>query len=418
MGTLTQHEIRVPDGWEVVRLGDVAEVNARSWDPSEGEDFRYLDLAAVLAPGVLAPPRDLTAAEAPSRARRRVEAGDILVSTVRPNLRGFARVKTAPKNLIASTGFTVVTPKSTVSNSLIYHHVMTARFARYLEQSTTGQAYPAVRPTDVANFSFVVPSLLEQRAIAAALDAIDDAIECTEALIAATERLRDALLHELLTRGVPGWHTEWKEVPGIGTVPACWEVVRLGEGITHVGSGVTPRGGRKVYTVSGITFLRSQNVYFDGLRLKDVVYIPQEIHDSLGRSKVRSGDVLLNITGASIGRCAVAPAGLGPANVNQHVCIIRTTEEFNPRFVWKWLCTPRSQREIDDIQTGQSRQGLNYQQVRQLTIARPPRSEQDSIVETLGGIDTVLSVTTRERDRLIAVKASAADALLTGRVRI
>ena len=91
-------------------------------------------------------------------------------------------------------------------------------------------------------FSFVCPPLPEQRAIAAVLDAIDGAIERTEAAIAATERLRDALLHELLTRGVPGWHTEWKEAPGIGTIPACWEVMRLGDGVTHVGSGVTPRG--------------------------------------------------------------------------------------------------------------------------------------------------------------------------------
>ena len=249
------------------------------------------------------------------------------------------------------------------------------------------------------------------------LDAIDDAIERTEAIIAATERLRDALLHELLTRGVPGWHSEWRDAPGVGTVPASWEVVRLGEGVTHVGSGVTPRGGKSAYIASGITFLRSQNVYFDGLRLKGVVYISPEIDESLSRSRVLPDDVLLNITGASIGRCITAPLDLGPANVNQHVCIIRTTERFNPRFVWKWLSTPRSQREIDDIQTGQSRQGLNYQQVRQLTIARPTRAEQDSIVETLSGVDATLERTRAERDGLQSLKASAADALLTGRVR-
>ena len=67
------------------------------------------------------------------------------------------------------------------------------------------------------------------------LDSIDDAIERTEAVIAATERLRDALLHELLTRGVPGWHSEWKEAPGLGTIPACWEVVRLGDKMCKMG---------------------------------------------------------------------------------------------------------------------------------------------------------------------------------------
>ena len=73
------------------------------------------------------------------------------------------------------------------------------------------------------------PPLDEQRGIAAVLDAIDDAIERSEAVIAATEELRRSLLHELLSRGVPGRHSEWREVRGLGVVPACWEVVRLGE---------------------------------------------------------------------------------------------------------------------------------------------------------------------------------------------
>ena len=103
-----------------------------------------------------------------------------------------------------------------------------------------------------------LPPLREQRAIAGVLDAIDEAIEQTEAVIAATERLRDSLLHDLLTRGVPGWHSEWKEVAGVGMVPACWEVVRLGQIVDHVGSGVTPRGGKSAYSASGVKFLRSQ----------------------------------------------------------------------------------------------------------------------------------------------------------------
>ena len=73
------------------------------------------------------------------------------------------------------------------------------------------------------NLPILLPPLAEQRAIAAVLDSIDEAIERTEAVIVATERLRDALLHELLTRGLPGKHTEFKQVPGIGTIPASWE---------------------------------------------------------------------------------------------------------------------------------------------------------------------------------------------------
>ena len=205
MGRLTRNDRQVPDGWQVVRLGDVAEVNRHSWNPTDGtSSILYLDLTAVIAPGTMDPPRRIRASDAPSRARRRVRTGDTLVSTVRPYLRGFARVREAPENLIASTGFAVVSPKPTVDGSFVYQHVMTPAFSNHLENAMTGQAYPAVRPRDVATYSLALPQLIEQRAIAAVLDSIDEAIERTETVIAATEGLRDALLHELLTRGVPG----------------------------------------------------------------------------------------------------------------------------------------------------------------------------------------------------------------------
>ena len=290
--------------------------------------------------------------------------------------------------------------------------------AGLVQQRSRGTTIQGISREDIGSLPLLLPPLPEQRAIAAVLDSMDEAIEGVEAVIAATEQLRDSLLHQLLTRGIPGWHTEWKEVPGLGTIPADWEVGLLGDETTHVGSGITPRGGKSAYTESGITFLRSQNIHFDGLRLGDVVCIPPQMDDLMRRSRVRPGDVLLNITGASIGRCTIVPIDLGPANVNQHVCIIRTTEAFNRRFVWKWLSTHRSQREIDDIQTGQSRQGLNYQQVRQLKIVRPTRAEQDTIVEVQTGVDLAVAGAKKERDGLQFLKESTADALLTGRVRV
>ncbi len=167
----------IPADWEVARLGDVAEVNRDSWDPVEGSPILYLDLTAVVAPGILSSPKEVAAKDAPSRARRQVQSGDVLVSTVRPYLRGFARVRHAPDNLVASTGFAVLTPSGGVNGSYVYHHVMTPGFARHLEGAMTGQAYPAVRPDDVASYRFGLPPLPEQQAIAATLDGVDEAIE-------------------------------------------------------------------------------------------------------------------------------------------------------------------------------------------------------------------------------------------------
>ena len=189
----------IPAGWEVVRLGEVAEVNRSNWDPADGTTILYLDLTSVIEPGILASPKELAAPDAPSRARRRVQSGDILVSTVRPNLRGFARVSEALKNLVASTGFAVVSPGRHINGSFAYHHVMTNQFAQCLENATTGQAYPAVRPSDVADFRLPLPPLPEQQAIATMLDGVDGAIEHSRRETNMLKSLKEATAEVLLT---------------------------------------------------------------------------------------------------------------------------------------------------------------------------------------------------------------------------
>lgn len=189
----------VPADWRVARLGEVAEVNQANWNPDDGTSIRYLDLTAVSAPGVLQPPREIDAVDAPSRARRRVRSGDILVSTVRPNLRGFARVHDASENLIASTGFAVLTVKECVDKSFVYHNIMTHRFADYLERSTTGQAYPAVRSSDIEAFALAIPPLSEQQTIAAMLDSVDAAVERSREERDMLESLKASTADVLLT---------------------------------------------------------------------------------------------------------------------------------------------------------------------------------------------------------------------------
>ena len=189
----------IPTDWEVVRLGEVAEFNGSNWDPSDGSTILYLDLTSVVKPGVLGCPQELEASDAPSRARRRVHSGDILVSTVRPNLRGFARVSEAPDNLVASTGFAVVSPQSKVNSSFVYHNVMTTRFSQYLEKATTGQAYPAVKASDVAAFRLALPPPREQRAISAMLNGVDEAIERGRAETEMLQSLKASAADALLT---------------------------------------------------------------------------------------------------------------------------------------------------------------------------------------------------------------------------
>ena len=127
-------------------------------------------------------------------------------------------------------------------------------------------AVPILNKREFSNIRILLPPLSEQRAIAEVLDSIDEAIEATEAVVAATEQLRDALLHRLLTRGVPGWHSEWKEVRGVGTIPASWQVVRLGDVLKSTTYGTNVRLGAEGAT----TVLRMSNLQNGKVDLSEV----------------------------------------------------------------------------------------------------------------------------------------------------
>ncbi len=139
------------------------------------------------------------------------------------------------------------------------------------------------------------------------------------------ERVGATLRGRLQSRGTGQPHRVAPTTPDTSDLPKLpegWVWTTLGDMLTFIGSGITPRGGEKVYTDSGIPFIRSQNVYPDGLRLENVAHVSPKLHTDMSRTYLQANDVLLNITGASIGRSTVVPTSLGQANVNQHVCII------------------------------------------------------------------------------------------------
>ena len=166
-----------------------------------------------------------------------------------------------------------------------------------------------------------------------------------------------------------------------------WETTKLGKLTTKVGSGSTPRGGNSVYTDSGRCFVRSQNVGMGILLLNDIAHIDEKTHHKQASTEIKEKDVLLNITGASIGRTAVANKQLAGGNVNQHVCIIRPNDKLNSDFLCNYIQTRKIQNYINSLQTGGSREGLNFQQVRSFPINVPLVSEQTKISRLLSIID-------------------------------
>lgn len=162
-----------------------------------------------------------------------------------------------------------------------------------------------------------------------------------------------------------------------------WEKCKLGELTTKVGSGSTPKGGNAVYTSVGHCFVRSQNVGMGYLILDDIAHIDDDIHQKHKASELNEDDVLLNITGASIGRTAIATKEIEGGNVNQHVCIIRANSKVSPKFLCNYIQTKKIQNYIQSLQTGGSREGLNFEQIRSFPISLPNIAEQNKIAQLL-----------------------------------
>ena len=193
-------------------------------------------------------------------------------------------------------------------------------------------------------------------------------------------------------------------------LPDGWAWSTVGEICSKTGSGSTPRGGKNTYREEGVVFLRSQNVYDDGLRLNDVAYIDTVTHAKMSGTAVRSGDLLLNITGGSMGRCCRVPDDFDEANVSQHVAIIRIAVHGLQDFVHRLILSSYFQSFIFGEQTGAGRGGLPKNRMDLIPLAIPPLAEQHRIVAKVDELMTLcdrLEAARKERettrDRLAAV---------------
>ena len=296
-----------------------------------------------------------------------------------------------------------------------------------MNQSTYGAKMPRVSSDFVKDLFFPLPDIKEQDAIA---DYLDDVTGKVDALIAEKQKQVDdlrayriSLITETVTRGLnPNAPLRHSGIDWIGDIPRHWEISALKYLTSKIGSGVTPKGGSEVYLNEGVLFIRSQNVYPDGLHLDDPTYISESIDESMSNTRVYTGDILLNITGASIGRCCVYTM-IESANVNQHVCIIRSLGNL---IINQYLCymlnSKIGQDQIALYQTGGNREGLNFEQLRNFAIPLPPLSEQHAIAEFLDEktvkIDALIDELSKQLDELAEYKKAVISEAVTGKVDV
>ena len=278
----------------------------------------------------------------------------------------------------------------------------------------------------ILNFPIIVPPLNTQTQIVSFLDTktqkTDELIEKTEQKIKLLKEKRTSLINHCVTKGLnPEVEMKDSGVEWIGKIPRGWGLIKLRYYLNKVGSGVTPRGGGDVYSDEGIKFLRSQNIHFDGLHLSDVVFITESIYEKMKNSQVNKGDVLLNITGGSIGRCCVIDTN-EKFNLNQHVSILRTKSSLYNYFLNYNLMSSIGQEQVLYNQTGGNREGLTSENIKNFKIGFPSLSEQIQIVEYLDEqtqkIDSTIEKETQRIELLKEYRQSLISEVVTGKVDV
>lgn len=234
-----------------------------------------------------------------------------------------------------------------------------------------GSTRPRVNLDDVRNLIIPVPKLLEQKKIVNKLNNQMAQIEMMKKEIEANISNVKVLFYSY-QKNI--FETKiYREYPKISLI----------ELTSKIGSGLTPNGGQSVYQQAGIPLIRSMNIHLNEFRKKGLAHISSEIDESMKNTRVMKGDVLLNITGASIGRVCVVPDEICPANVNQHVSILRTNDRLDPNYLSYYLSNPNFQKFIMDSESGATRQALTKSKIEQFEIPLPTIEIQNQIVNQL-----------------------------------
>ncbi len=342
---------------------------------------------------------------------QRIHAGDFVYSKIMAWEGAFGLVSEIAHNSVMSGAFVVYELDRSLVNPdyLDYYFKIPSVWKSIGKQSTgTNVRRRSLHPAQFEMATIPLPSLLEQQKIVA--------------------RIKALLAKAITARGLQKISVKESCSLVDSATSACFSKLGaakykpLAEMTSKIGSGSTPKGGRAVYLEDGIPFIRSLNVRMRRFQFGEIVFIDESTHQAMKNTQVKPNDVLLNITGASIGRVACAPADLVTANVNQHVSIIRPLADLDNRFVMYWLSQPAIQDFINNAQKGATRQGFTKAQIEMLMVPVLPISKQRHIVSRLdelqSKVDVLMNLQTEVKEKVDSLMLSILNKAFNGRLLV
>ncbi|MGA9365333.1 MAG: restriction endonuclease subunit S [Bacteroidota bacterium] len=402
---------RLPQGWVKTTLGEVCAINPRpAFDelPPEETEVSFVPMAAVEEETGRMDPSEVRPLAIVRKGYTPFIENDVVFAKITPCMEnGKIAMATGLKNGLAygSTEFFVFRPYEGVLPRFLLYFLLQRSFRNEAEGTMSGAVGQKRVPLNhLFSHAFPLPPTGEQERIVLKLKA-------TFSMMERAERATQRALENLQRYRASILEATWK---------GKWPRRRLGALTLKIGSGSTPRGGEAVYQESGIPLIRSLNVHSTGFRFEGLAFIDDAKAKKLENAIVGSGDVLLNITGASIGRVTTVPASLDGARVNQHVCIIRPNQDLLSEFLAMFLASPSEQARIKHVQVGATRPALTKAMIVNWEVPVPPLSLQSKIVakakrQLLTGARMVVSLE-QQLDRARATRQSLLREAFGGRL--
>ena len=367
-----------------VSLRDIVEAKTGTRNPTAlpDESFTYVDVASVdNNVKAIFSARSLLGLEAPSRARKVIRQGDILVSTIRPNLNAVALVPADLDGQIASTGFCVLRPTDHVLSEYLFYFVQSQSFVSSLCTLVAGAMYPAVSDSQVLDQRIPFPELVEQRRIVDLLSRAEGIVRLRRDAQKKAAELIPAIFLNMF--GDPA------------TNPKGWPVVPLGESLRSVDYGSSTKASDYG---NGIPLIRMGNVGYDGsLDLSNLKYVQLE-NAEVEKYRLSQGDILFNRTNSKelVGKTGLWGSGLDAVVASYFIRLRVKQDLLSPVYLWAFMNTRHMKRVLFDTARGAIGQAnINSKELKAFRIGLPPLPLQEAFKRY---VDSVESITAQQAE--------------------
>ena len=416
----------LPEEWGIVWLGEVAEKFIGGGTPSTskeeywGGEIHWTTSKKINGIYLLDGEKKITKRGLEESSTHLIPKDNLVIGT----RVGVGKVAINKVDIAISQDLTgAFIDKEKYALEFLAYQICTKEIQNIFKGRARGTTIKGIPRDDLKKIPLKIPPLPEQHRIAAVLSAVHDAKEKTEAVIAAAKSLKKSLMRHLFTygpvsagaaEGVPLVETE------IGLVPEGWEVVML-EKLTkrRATKGATPTTYGHNWVEEGILFLRSECIEENKLSLNGAMFISEEAHESMERSKVYPGDILIRITG-DVGIACVFPGDYKEANINQHISIVRLKQDthINKDFLAYALNSPNQRKYFHSITGGITHPHLNLAQIRETPISIPPLPTQQKISHILSTADKKIEAEENKKKALDELFKSLLHNLMTAKIRV